>query len=206
MIRGAIFDLDGTLVDSALDFALMRREMELPDGLPLLEAIAELDVASAERCWEILAEHERRGVERATLLPGVREFLHSLGERGLRRAVFTRNSQRSALATLARFELEFDAIACREDGPAKPDPTSIHQICQAWELSPRECVMIGDYRFDIEAGWRAGTHTVLYTGAGGRSGLASHERPDFTLASFAEPLAFFAWLDQIDLGSQSTAC
>ena len=37
-IHGVVFDLDGTLVDSALDFAAMRRDMQLPAGQPILEA------------------------------------------------------------------------------------------------------------------------------------------------------------------------
>ncbi len=40
--RGVIFDLDGTLVDSGLDFDEMRREMQLPPRQPILEAIARL--------------------------------------------------------------------------------------------------------------------------------------------------------------------
>ena len=93
-IRGAIFDLDGTLVDSGLDFDQMRREMNLAPGLPLLEAIEQLPAAHAERCWAILAEHELAGARRSTLYPGVREFVHALEVRGLRRAIFTRNSRR----------------------------------------------------------------------------------------------------------------
>jgi HAD superfamily hydrolase (TIGR01509 family) len=114
-IRGAIFDMDGTLVDSSLDFEAMRREMGLAGGLPLLEAIAQASADDAERCWAILHEHERRGAQRATLYPGVREFLDTLGQRGLRRAIFTRNSRLSTAATLERLRLEFDPIVCRED-------------------------------------------------------------------------------------------
>src|SRR5438128_1855995 len=114
-IRGVIFDLDGTLVDSRLDFDLMRREMGLPEGLPLLEAIAELSPSEAERCWGILHQHEERGAREATLYQGVPEFLAALAERDLRRAVFTRNSRRHTLATLARLELEFDPVVSRED-------------------------------------------------------------------------------------------
>src|SRR5258706_15978924 len=47
-IRGLIFDLDGTLVDSRLDFDLMRQEMELPAG-PILEGFAALPPAQAWR-------------------------------------------------------------------------------------------------------------------------------------------------------------
>jgi beta-phosphoglucomutase-like phosphatase (HAD superfamily) len=53
-LRGLIFDLDGTLVDSRLDFEAMRREMELPAGTPILEALEDLPAHRAERCREIL--------------------------------------------------------------------------------------------------------------------------------------------------------
>lgn len=42
MPRGVIFDLDGTLVDSGLDFDSMRREMGLDPGTPILESLATL--------------------------------------------------------------------------------------------------------------------------------------------------------------------
>ncbi len=52
IVRGVIFDLDGTLVDSGLDFDLMRREMGLPPGKPLLESfdlLPEVDAARVPR-------------------------------------------------------------------------------------------------------------------------------------------------------------
>ena len=205
-IRGAIFDMDGTLVDSSLDFEAMRREMRLADGLPLLEAIAQASADDAERCWSILHEHERRGAQRATLYPGVREFLDTLRQRGLRRAIFTRNSRLSTAATLERLQLEFDPIVCREDGPPKPHPEAIWKICETWGLQPNECVMIGDYRFDIEAGRRAGTHTVLFSGSGQSSDLDESDAADHTMHSFADAGAFWAWIAQIDLGGSGGSC
>ena len=205
-IRGAIFDMDGTLVDSSLDFDEMRRAMGLVGGLPLLEAIAQANADDAERCWAILHEHERQGARRATLYPGVREFLDTLAERGRRRAVFTRNSRLSTAVTLERLQLDFDPVVCREDGPAKPHPAAIWKICETWGFRPNECAMIGDYRFDIEAGRRAGTHTVLFTGSGQGSGLDETEAADHTLQSFADTAAFWAWIAQIDLGGSGGSC
>jgi phosphoglycolate phosphatase len=204
--RGAIFDLDGTLVDSALDFGLMRREMGLADGLPLLEAIARVPPADAERCWAILAEHERRGSQRATVYPGVAEFLDSLAERGWHRAIFTRNSRALTRATVTRLNLDFDTIISREDGPVKPDPAAIWKTCEAWGLHPRECIIVGDHRFDIEAGRRAGTYTVLFTGSGLSSDLAADQSPDHILSSFADSAGFWRWVAQIDLEGRERSC
>jgi HAD superfamily hydrolase (TIGR01549 family) len=205
-IRGVIFDLDGTLVDSGLDFDLMRREMGLVGDVPLLEALRELPTERAALCWAILHEHERRGSQRATLFPGVREFLSALDQRGLWRGIVTRNSRGLTLATLERLEVQFHPIVCREDAPAKPDPAAIWRICETWGIEPRQCVMIGDYRFDIEAGHRAGTHTVLFTGSGEHSGLDEDIQADFVLESFAEAAGLWSWWAQIDLGGSAGSC
>jgi len=199
--RGIIFDLDGTLVDSQLDFDQMRREMGIPAGHTILEALEQVPPDEAERMWRIVAEHELRGVARATVLPGVREFLHELTQRGIRRGVLTRNSRASALATLSRLELEVETVIAREDGPVKPDPAGVERICRAWQLEPRHCIMVGDYRFDIEAGRQAGTRTILFTGASDRHGMLPGESADLVLASFSEPEIFWQWAGQIALGS-----
>ena len=206
VIRGAIFDLDGTLVDSGLDFDQMRREMGLAPGLPLLEAIERLPDVEAARCWTILEQHELGGARRATLYPGVREFLQALSGRGIRRAVFTRNSRTHTRSTLDRLQVAFDPVVCREDGPVKPHPRAIWKICEAWGLDTRQCVVIGDHRFDIAAGRAAGCATVLFTGSGQASGLHAGESADHTLTSFAEPAALWDWIDQIDLGGSGGSC
>ena len=59
--RGVIFDLDGTLVDSGLDFNEIRAELALPAGQPILEAIATMSKDDAARCQEVLARHELEG-------------------------------------------------------------------------------------------------------------------------------------------------
>ena len=102
MIRGIIFDLDGTLVDSGLDFEQMRGEMGLPAGMPILEGIKGLPESEAEKCRRILHEHEWAGYERGTLLPGASELLRAVGARNLPVGIVTRNSRDVSLSTLAR--------------------------------------------------------------------------------------------------------
>lgn len=192
--RGVIFDLDGTLVDSGLDFDQMRREMGIEGRRPVLETILAAPPEEAERLWTVVVEHELRGVERATVFPGAGAFLAELGARGIKRGVLTRNSRASALAMLSRLGLEVDGLVAREDGPAKPDPAGIHYLCNQWKVPPAACVMVGDYRFDIEAGQRAGCRTVLFTGAGGDSGMDGEVSADHVLASFAECDGLWNWL------------
>ncbi|HVX12091.1 MAG TPA: HAD family hydrolase [Pirellulales bacterium] len=195
MIRGLIFDLDGTLVDSGLDFERMRLEMGLPSQQPILESLDRLAEPRRSECWTILERHEQAGAERATLMPGVTELLQELARRNLRRAIFTRNGRRHTLHTLARLGLTFDTVVAREDAPPKPDPTGIWQICESWRVSPGEVAMVGDYLFDIEAGRRAGARTVCYAG---RRNCAEIETwgAGLAVACFSRPQELLAWLEQ----------
>jgi len=163
MIDGIIFDLDGTLLDSGLDFDLMRAEMGLPQGRPILESLAGLPSTDLDRCHAVLHRHELAGAERARPLPGVVEFLRDLQRRGLRRAIVTRNSRAITQAMLAKLPVSFDPVITREDGPVKPDPWAIQTICRAWQAPPNRVVMIGDYWFDIACGRAGGVRTVLYS-------------------------------------------
>ena len=186
-LQGIIFDLDGTLVDSQLDFDAMRREMGLPERQPILEGLSLIPPGPhKDRCLEILSIHERRGAECATLMPYVRELLAELDRRAIPQAILTRNSRISTEHVLARLELSFSHVATREDHPPKPDPTGLLHICDAWQFPPQDVLFFGDYLFDLEAGRNAGIPTVLYAPA---------EIPDyaaeatFTIRCYREAIA-----------------
>ena len=74
-LRGVVFDLDGTLVVQELDFEAMRREIGLPSGTPLLEAVERMQGARREAALDVLRRHELAAAETARLNPGVAAFL-----------------------------------------------------------------------------------------------------------------------------------
>lgn len=195
-VRGLIFDLDGTLVDSRLDFDLMRREMELPPG-PILESIAALPPPHAERCYRILRKHEVAGAERATLLPGVAQLLKRAQERKLPIGIVTRNSREISLAVLLRLQLKYDILLTRDDGPIKPDPWAVRHICETWNVPARQVVMIGDYEFDVLSGRGAGARTVLLTSPIPPHEYPNHEQADLLLSSLAEHDQLLTWMESI---------
>src|ERR1043166_7957235 len=109
-IRGVVFDLDGTLVSQELDFEAIRREIGLPTGTPLLEALRGLDREQRLRAEAILDRHERFAAERANVYEGIPEFLAFLEAQRIRRAVLTRNSRWAGETVLTRCRLVLDPI------------------------------------------------------------------------------------------------
>jgi len=162
-IRGIIFDLDGTLVDSKLDFEAIRRDMGLPSQTPILEALRQTAPGSElERMQAVLHSHELRSAELATLFDGVPEFLQWIDDQPWPRAILTRNSRICTEIVLDRLNLRFSYVLTREDAAPKPDPAGLLAICREWNLPPHEVVFCGDYLFDLQAGQRAGMRTILY--------------------------------------------
>jgi phosphoglycolate phosphatase len=193
-IRGVVYDLDGTLVDSGLDFPAIRREMALPEGVPILEALAEIPPGERlDECLRVLARHEHEAAERATLMPGAAELVARLTARNIPQAIFTRNSRRCATRMLERVGLTFAWVLCREDGPPKPHPAGLIKLCEIWKAAPAEVLFVGDYLHDINAGRAAGVRTVLFAPAEipQYASLA-----DFCIWSFAE---IDALIDRLDM-------
>lgn len=193
MIQGVIFDLDGTLADSQLDFDAMRREMQLPEGLAILEAVALLPPDEQQRCQQILHRHEMEGAARATLLPGAGALLEELRSRGWPIGIVTRNSREVTAVTLTKLQIESHTVITRDDGPVKPDAWGAAEIARRWNLPPRELVMIGDYSFDVACGHGAGTWTVLLTSD--ESEARCTPAPDLVLPSLAAYEQLLAWID-----------
>ncbi len=186
---GVIFDLDGTLVDSRLDFPAMRRETGCPEGTGLLEYLAELPDANArEQAAAIIHRHEMEGAAAATWMPGARETLAALHSNQVPLGVVTRNSREAATVALSRLGAPAMDLLAREDARPKPDPDGLLQLSEQWQLAPAKLVYVGDFRFDLEAAARAGMHSALYLQADNR---AYAEQAGYSFEHFAQ---LQAWL------------
>ena len=190
--RAVIFDLDGTLADSALDFDAIREEIGLRPGLPILEQLADADEATRHRAETIMRRHERNAISGATLTDGCGDLLARLGALAIPTAILTRNIREVVETFTQTFALRFDAVYTREDGPPKPSPAGVLKLCADLGVAPAEALMVGDYKFDVLAGRNAGSRTVLiHPGPLSPAERLEWGAPDLVIRSLRELLPLF---------------
>ena len=162
-IKGIIFDLDGVLVKSHLDFRLISREIfGSQEKKPILEGINNIkNQEKRAQAWKILEKHEKKAALNCTLTSGITELFKFLEQRGIKRSIVTRNSKKSICIILNRFKLSFNGIVSREDAPPKPAKEPVLLACRKMEISPKETIFLGDYEFDMISGRKAGVITAL---------------------------------------------
>jgi HAD superfamily hydrolase (TIGR01509 family) len=154
-----IFDMDGTLTHDAHDYDRIRAELGLGRE-PILEAVSRMTGDERRRAEEVLHRHEAAAAADSALQPNAERVLRALRAAGIPVALMTRNSRRSVETLLARHGLAFDHIRTREDGPFKPAPDPVLDICRALGVPPGDAWVVGDYRYDILCGRAAGATTV----------------------------------------------
>ena len=174
-----LFDLDGTLVDSAADLAtginLLRNELALApldlatvrsyvgDGATaLVRRALPPGCYSETRLQRFLALYAEHLLEQTRAYPGVREFLDQL--EGKRLAVVTNKPLGFSLTLLDGLDLRryFPVVLGGESCPAKkPDPQPVLEALRQLETLPQGAVMIGDHHTDLRAGRAAGVATCF---------------------------------------------
>ncbi|MGF1500439.1 MAG: phosphoglycolate phosphatase [Paracoccaceae bacterium] len=190
-MRGAIFDLDGTLADTAADLLAAANATFAPQGLPALCPDADRSVAgrggrsmirrsfeiagrdpmgAAERALEdrlypeFLAVYEERIAVETALFDGVEACLDVLVSRGWRIGVCTNKPERLAHLLLARLGVteRFAAVLGADTLPVrKPDPEHFRETARRIGADPARSVMIGDTRTDLDTARAAGVPIVL---------------------------------------------
>jgi hydrogenase expression/formation protein HypE len=192
-IKGVLFDFDGTLtLPGALDFPAIKREINCPPDLPILEYLETVPAELKPSLMKILESKEEKAAEESLPNVGAEECLLTLRNKGVLLGIITRNSFPSVRLALARFETvglgDFSAVITREDSLPKPHPDGVHKACERMGLAASELMVVGDFRFDVMAGKAAGACSVLLTN-GRPSVMASGDpEPDFTVACLEEIL------------------
>ncbi len=153
--------MDGTLTLPVIDFDRLRAEIGIESGT-ILEALDTMTANRRARAHEIIEEHERIAARDSELQDGVHEVLDFMRAGGIRIAIATRNSRPSVRTVLDKHQIEVYHIHTREDGPVKPSPQPVLDICKYFQIAPESSWMVGDYVYDIQSGNAAGATTVLF--------------------------------------------
>lgn len=173
-LRLAVFDCDGTLVDSQHFIATCmaeafgaegfpvpaKAEVRRVIGLPLIEAIAQLLADGTDAECRRIAEgyresfHARRlaGDFAEPLFSGAAAVLEALEERGVLLGVATGKGRRGLEAVLDHHGIRhrFVVLKTADDGPGKPRPDILMDAMSETGVSPVDTAMIGDTVFDVK--------------------------------------------------------
>jgi HAD superfamily hydrolase (TIGR01509 family) len=162
VIRGVIFDLDGTLFDGPYDWPAIKRELGLaPKDGTILEYFASLSPRERELKERTLRGIEERATRDGRLKPGAEDLLEFLRGKGLRLALVTNNHRRCADTILQRYRLRFDLVQTRESGLFKPSGAALLRAASGIELRPEEIVAVGDNELDNRAAHESGMGLVI---------------------------------------------
>jgi phosphoglycolate phosphatase len=180
----AIFDCDGTLVDSgatihaALSATFAQHGLELPPpavarrviGLSLIEAMAQLLPGSGPAQQEQLAEDYKKvfiglraaGRVEEPLFDGVLELLDRLEENGWLLAVATGKSDRGLkhCLDLHGIHARFVSLQTADRHPSKPHPSMATQAIADAGAAPETTVVVGDTSFDMAMAVAAGARGI----------------------------------------------
>lgn len=168
-----IFDMDGTLIELSLDFPRLRTELGVAPEEGILESLERRPAEQRREAQRRLEQYELAAAREAKLLPGAAEVLAAVRTAGLKTALLTRNTRQAIHIVLAKHPaLRFDAVAGREDGPAKPDAKSVRNLCRILGVPPSKTLCVGDYHYDILAANTAGAVSVLLTTLRDRPGYS----------------------------------
>lgn len=185
--RAVVWDLDGTLIDSAADLAAVLNGLLSDHGLPThgLERVRGMIGGGiprlVERGWaasggappeggmaalsaRFIERYAACATDRTTLYPGVAEALAELSRRGVGQAVCTNKVaaiSRSIVRDLGIADHFAAVIGGDSTAAKKPHPLPLRACLEALAVAPENAVMVGDSAVDFEAGRAAGLPVVL---------------------------------------------
>jgi phosphoglycolate phosphatase len=180
-IEGVLFDLDGTLLDSALDlygalhvyceeinvtpppYAPVREVVSRGGRAILRCAFDEDDDALQSRMPRYLEIYESMLAQHTRPFDGIAPLLEALETQGLQWGIVTNKPAYLTEELIKRmdWDLRASAVVCGDTLPVKkPDPAPVLLACEHAGVNPLRCLFVGDDMRDVQAGRAAGLYTV----------------------------------------------
>ena len=186
MITTILFDLDGTLVDTAPDLAHALNLQLIKHGKTPLAYEAIRPFAShgsrglvglgfgvlphhdnfTQMRDEYLSIYESVYTRSPVLLPGISDLLEAIENKGITWGIVTNKPRRFTIGLLESMGLNLQnraaCVVCGDDAPQpKPSPATLLLACSQVGVKPEHCIYVGDAERDIIAGKAAGMQTVV---------------------------------------------
>lgn len=183
-IKAVLFDLDGTLADTAPDLVHALNTLRHEHGLAPVDytlargeashgsgALLKLGFGVTPEAAEFeslrtrfLALYADSGCARTRLFPGMEALLEQLRAQGLQLGIVTNKPSYLTAPVLAALRLgrPFDCVVSGDTTPfCKPHPEPLRHAARMLEQPPAHCVFVGDAERDIVAGRAAGMYTLV---------------------------------------------
>jgi len=182
-VLAVLFDLDGTLIDSAPDLGAAADQMRVTRGLASLSAqvyrpmagagargmlgvafgVGPDDLAFEAMREEFFSNYEKCMTQRTVAFEGVAELIAEIGRRRMPWGVVTNKSSRFTdplTSGMPLFETAQAIVSGDTTAHAKPHPEPLLEAARRLGLRPDQCVYVGDDERDVIAGLAAGMQTV----------------------------------------------
>lgn len=206
-ITAVLFDLDGTLIDSAPDLGAAADKMRTDRGLESLPlalyrpmagagargmigvafGLTPDDARFADLREEFFRNYESRMTEHTTVFDGVAELIAEIDRAGFQWGVVTNKSARFTVPLTKAMPLFNTArtIVSGDTTPhAKPHPAPLLEAARQLDVAPERCIYVGDDERDIVAGRAAGMPTVAAAyGYLGKTAETGGWKADATIAA-----------------------
>lgn len=181
-ITAVLFDLDGTLVDSAPDLATALNKLLVEEGKPELpyetirlevsnggNALVELGFGvkvgepnQAELRQRLLDHYEQVVGTQSELFAGLESLLAKFDQQGIPWGIVTNKPRLYTDLLVANLGLKAASLVCPEDlGISKPSPEPVLLGAKQLQVAAENCIYVGDHLRDIQAGQAAGMLTQL---------------------------------------------
>ena len=188
-MKTVLFDLDGTLVDTAHDLGLALNIQLARYGKPALAhnviwpvashgsrgllalgfGITPKDVDFEEKKTEYLDLYETVFTHNPILLPGIEALLDALDAQGIKWGIVTNKPRRFSVDLTKAVNMgnkslyeRSACLLCGDDAPQpKPAPDTLLMACKETATQPKDCIYVGDAERDVQAGKAAGMKTIV---------------------------------------------
>ena len=186
--KGIVFDLDGTLIHSEVDFVKMKKNMirvleeySAPRGVLTPQMTTVVILEHAEKYWEeqgkpekdrqwlrdemtrLMDQGELEAIETLTAIKGTKDAIHKLRMKGYRLAILTRSHHDYAVKALEKTGMigDFELILGRGETPQpKPYAEAMIHAAKLMKLSLDEVFLVGDHHIDATCALNAKCHFI----------------------------------------------